>query len=71
MNPMLTMNQKHTIDTQKLERKEHKPTTKGNYQTTREETKRRKEHSILFIHDKNSHQSGYRGNISQQNKNHL
>ena len=31
-----------TIDTQKLERKEHKHTTKENYQTTREKTKRRR-----------------------------
>ena len=28
-------NQKPTIDTQKLEKKEHKHTTKENYQTTR------------------------------------
>ena len=39
MNPMVTTNQKRTIDTQKLKRKEHKQTTKENHQTTREETK--------------------------------
>ena len=40
MNPMGTTNQKPTIDTQKLERKEHRHTTKEDYQTTKEETKR-------------------------------
>ena len=42
MNFMEMTNQKPTIDTQKLERKEHKHSTKENHQTTREETKRRK-----------------------------
>ena len=39
---MLTTNQKPTIDTQKLERRENKHTIDENHQTTREETKRRK-----------------------------
>ena len=43
MNPMVTTNQKSTIDMQKLKRKKHKHTTKENYQTTKEETKRRNE----------------------------
>ena len=43
MNPIVTTNQKPTIDTQKIDRKEHKHTTKENHQTKREETKRRKE----------------------------
>ena len=34
MNPMVTTNQKPTIDTQKLKRKGHKHTTKENHQTT-------------------------------------
>ena len=42
INPMVTTNQKHTIDTQKLE-KNHKHATKENYQTTKEETKKRTE----------------------------
>ena len=42
MNPIVTTNQKPTIDTQKLKRKEHKHTTKGNHQTTGEETKSRR-----------------------------
>ena len=45
MNPMVTKNQKHMIDTQKLKNKEHKHTTKEtkeNYQATREETKKKK-----------------------------
>ena len=41
--PVVTTNQKPTIDTQKLRRKEHKHTIKESYQTTREETKRRNE----------------------------
>ena len=40
---MGTTNQKPTIDTQKLERKEYKHTTNENHQTRGEETKRRKE----------------------------
>ena len=40
MNPMVTTNQKPTIDAQKVERKEHKHTTKANHQNTREEIKR-------------------------------
>ena len=43
MNSIVTTKQKPTIDTQKLERKEPKHNTKENDQTTREETKRRKE----------------------------
>ena len=39
---MITTNQKPTLDTQKLERKEHKDTTKENHQTKREETKIRR-----------------------------
>ena len=42
MNPKVTTNQKPTIDTQKLERKEHKFTTKENYQATRDEIKRKR-----------------------------
>ena len=37
------MTKKPTIDTQKLKRKEHKHTIKGNNQSTRQETKRRNE----------------------------
>ena len=40
-NPMVATNQKPTTDTQKLERKEHKYTTKENHQITREETKKK------------------------------
>ena len=40
INRMVAINQKPTTSTQKLERKEHKHTTKENHQTTREETKR-------------------------------
>ena len=43
MKPMGTTNQKPTVDTQKLERKEYKHTTNENHQTRGEETKRRKE----------------------------
>ena len=43
MNPMVTTNKKPTIDTQNLERKEHKDTAKENHQTTREGTKRKNE----------------------------
>ena len=42
MNPMITTNEKPTIDTQRLKRKEHKHNTKENHQTTREDTKRRR-----------------------------
>ena len=42
MNHMLSINQKPAIDTQKLKRKEHKHPTKENHETTREETKRRR-----------------------------
>ena len=34
MNPMVTTNQKPTIDTQKLETEEHKHTTKESHRTT-------------------------------------
>ena len=40
MDPMVTTNQKPTIDTQKTKRKEHRNTTKENHQTTREEMNR-------------------------------
>ena len=40
MKLMVTRNLKLTIDTQKLQRKEHKHITKENYPTTSEETKR-------------------------------
>ena len=43
MNPIVTANQKPTIDIQKLERKKQKHNTKENHQTAREETKRRKQ----------------------------
>ena len=39
---METTNQKPITDTQKLEQKEHKHSTKENHQTSREETKRRR-----------------------------
>ena len=42
MNPMVTIVQKLTIDTQKLKRKEPKHATKENNQTTMGETKRSK-----------------------------
>ena len=41
INSMVTTNQKLTVDTQKLERKEQKNTTKGNHQTTRQKLKER------------------------------
>ena len=43
MNPIVTTNQKSTKDTQKLERKQYKHTTKEKHQTTSEETNRRKQ----------------------------
>ena len=43
MSPIVTTNQRHIIDTQKLERKEDKHTSNKNHQTTREETKGRTE----------------------------
>ena len=39
---MEATNQKPITDTQKLEQKEHKHSTKENHQTSREETKRRR-----------------------------
>ena len=39
VNPLVTINQKTTIDTQKLEKQEHKHTTKGSHQIIREEKK--------------------------------
>ena len=42
MNLMVTTNQKPTINTQKLKRKEYTHTAKDNPQTTREEAKRRR-----------------------------
>ena len=41
INPMTITNQKLTTDTQKLERKKYKSTTKENHQITREEIKER------------------------------
>ena len=43
MNPVVNTNQESTIDKQKLRRKKYKHTAKANYQTTKEETKRRNE----------------------------
>ena len=43
MNPVVNTNQEPTIDKQKLKRKKYKHTAKENYQTTKEETKRRNE----------------------------
>ena len=43
MNPITTIIQKRTIDTQKLKRKGHKGTTKENNQTTKKQSKRRNE----------------------------
>ena len=40
---MVTTNQKPTIDTQKLKRKEHKHTTKENHQATVKKKKKLKE----------------------------
>ena len=42
MNSMVHTNQKHKIDTQNLEWKEHRYITQENQETTREETKRRR-----------------------------
>ena len=42
INAMVTINQKPTIDIQKLKRKEYKYTIKESHQTTRRETKIRK-----------------------------
>ena len=42
MNPMVTTNQKPTIATHKLKRKEHKHTSKEYKQTTKIETKKRR-----------------------------
>ena len=42
INLMVTTNQKPTIDTQKLGRKDYKHTIKENHQTIREKTKRRR-----------------------------
>ena len=41
MNSIVTTNQKLTVDTQKLEKKEQKNTTKGNHQTTGHKVKER------------------------------
>ena len=38
-----TTNQKHTIDSQKPKRREHKHNTKENYQTTKGKTKRKRD----------------------------
>ena len=47
MNSMVHINQKHKIDTQNLEWKEHRYITQENQETTREETKiTRKESSL-------------------------
>ena len=43
MNCIVTTHQKPTTDVQKLERKEHKHTTKENHQITREEKMNREE----------------------------
>ena len=43
MNPVVNTNQEPTIDKQKLKRKKYKHTAKENYQTIKEETKRRNE----------------------------
>lgn len=66
MNPMVTKNQKHMIDTQKLKNKEHKHTTKEtkeNYQATREETKKEEEEEM------SRQLLNQRGNILQKNSN--
>lgn len=62
MNPMVTTNQKHMIDTQKLKNKEHKHTTKENYQATREETKKKEEEMSRQLLNQP-------GNILQKNSN--
>ena len=63
MNPMVTTNQKHMIDTQKLKNKEHKHTTKENYQATREETKKKKKEEM------SRQLLNQPGNILQKNSN--
>lgn len=62
INPMVTTNQKHMIDTQKLKNKEHKHTTKENYQATREETKKKEEEMSRQLLNQP-------GNILQKNSN--
>lgn len=42
--PMVTTNQKPTVDTHKLEKRENKHTTNEDHQTTREEIERRRKH---------------------------
>jgi len=41
---MVTTNQKPTVDTHKLEKRENKHTTNEDHQTTREEIERRRKH---------------------------
>ena len=48
MKTMVTTNEKATIDTQRLKRKEHKHDTEENNQTTRENTERRNEQRIII-----------------------
>ena len=43
MNPMVTANQKPTIHTHTHKRKDQKLTSRESHQTTREETKKRKD----------------------------
>ena len=57
MNPTITTNQKPEIDPQKLERKEHKHTTKENHQTKGKKLKEEKKY-------KNSQKTGNKMAIS-------
>ena len=57
MKPMVTTNQKTSINTQKLRRKKQKHNIKENHQTTREETKRR-----------NQQRRNYKNNQKTSNK---
>ena len=54
---MVTTNQKPTIDTQKLERKKHKYTTKENHQTTGKKLK-----------EKEKTEKNYKNNQKKRNK---
>ena len=59
---METTNQKPITDTQKLEQKEHKHSTKENHQTSREETKRRRRRKRKKKTDKNCTNNQKTGN---------
>ena len=54
MTAMLTTNQKPTIDTQKLERNEHKHRTKESHQTTGKKLKEEKNREELQRQSENN-----------------